>query len=105
MCWLPAPPYFTHPKAPRVAQIMHATSLASADSPRPSGEVLPLKVARVRKPSPRALGPEVLREVLWRWFVPLLHGLRTTWIYRRTLHGPMPDRIVFQPALPRIVGL
>jgi uncharacterized heparinase superfamily protein len=80
---------------------MQATSLASAGEPRPTGEVLPLKVARLRRLSPGALWPEALRRLAWRAFVPLLHGLRTRWIYRLTLHGMMTDRFAFQPDDPR----
>ena len=80
---------------------MPAISPLSADEAHPEGEVLPLKVARVRRPAPRALWPEALAKTVWRMFEPLLHRLRRSWIYRQTLRGPMSDRVAFQPPDPR----
>src|SRR6185436_4242739 len=106
MCWWRALPYSRIPRASKDAWIMQATSLACADEPRsidglPAGEVLPLKIARSQRPPGKPLWPEAITHVLWRAFAPVLHGLRSSWIYRHTLHGALSDRVLFHPDDPR----
>lgn len=52
---------------------------------------------------PLSLVPELLRAGWQRVFRPLRIAWRRSWIYRRTLKGKMPDRIVFHPfdSLPK----
>ncbi len=52
---------------------------------------------------PLSILPEMLRALLLRTVRPLRIVWRRSWIYRRSLKGKMPDRIVFHPfdALPK----
>jgi uncharacterized heparinase superfamily protein len=80
---------------------MPATLPVFADEPRPEGEVLPLKVARLRRPAPHAMWPEAAGRLAWRGFVPLLHNLRRGWLYHQTLRGILADRFILHPRDPR----
>jgi len=74
--------------------------VSEADRPQES-ELLPLKIARVRKSAPSAIWPEALRRLARSGFAPLLHGLRRSWFYRQTLRGYLPDRFELHPQDPR----
>ena len=53
-----------------------------------------------RKPSTLSLWPEAAREIIVHGFDPIRSWLRRGWLYRRTLSGPVPDRIIFHPQDP-----
>jgi uncharacterized heparinase superfamily protein len=80
---------------------MPAISPVSAAESVSEGEILPLKIARVKRHAPRTLWPQVAVKLAWGAFAPVLHGLRRSWIYRGTLQGVLPDRFLFTPADPR----
>ena len=72
---------------------MPAISLASADD-FDLGEYLPPgRFSHGGKPSAVSLLPEAAQIAVERGFDALAIQLRQTWLYRRTLTGPVPDRI------------
>ncbi len=72
---------------------MPAISLASADDFGLNGDLPPGRFSHVRKPSATALLPEAARIAVERGFDVVAILLRQTWLYHRTLTGPVPDRI------------
>ena len=70
---------------------MPAISLASADDFGLNGDLPPGRYSHVRKPSPAALLPEAAEIALERGFDVVAILLRRTWLYHRTLTGPVPE--------------
>src|SRR6185369_16293566 len=96
MSWLPALQCSETAKDP---PIMPATSLASAADlrliePLPAP---PPEFAGVPRRSRFALLPDAMRVAFDRAAAPLLAWLRTGWLYRQSLRGPVADRIWFYP--------
>lgn len=60
----------------------------------------PVPAPAPRKQSTMALWPEAARNVARYGFEPLFAWLRRGWLYRSTLRGPVPDRIIFYPHDP-----
>ena len=56
-----------------------------------------------KRPLPLALLPELLLALWWKVVSPFRTFWRRSWLYRRTLKGKMPDRILFHPydAIPK----
>lgn len=78
---------------------MHAISQASeVRAAEPEGEVLPLLVTRARRAASSPMWPELAARMVWRGFFPLLQALRRSWIYRQTLTGALPEKILFHPS-------
>ncbi len=63
-----------------------------------AGELAPAPA--VRRPSTVGLWPEAALEVARHGFDPVFSWLRRGWLYRRTLGGPVPDRVIFHPHDP-----
>ena len=72
---------------------MPAISLASADDLNLTDDLPVGRYAHVRKPSHLSLLPEAAQVAIERGFYELAVLLRQTWLYRRTLKGPVPERI------------
>src|SRR5258707_1100840 len=102
MCWLRARP-FSRIQAAKDLAIMPATSLASADNRQiADDEALPPPgLDYGHAPSRAVLWPNAARMALRYAFMPVAIWLRGSWLYRQTLHGPVPERIEFYPDDPR----
>jgi uncharacterized heparinase superfamily protein len=74
---------------------MPAISLVSADDPSFGEELTPERFAGIRKASARELLPHAARVALARGLRALAIRLRRTGLYRKSLAGPVPERIHF----------
>ncbi|HXJ02360.1 MAG TPA: heparinase II/III family protein [Micropepsaceae bacterium] len=84
---------------------MPATSLASEARREARDENAPPRgphLVRERAPAGWALYREAAWVALQEAHRPLLLWLRQGWLYRQTLRGPVPDRILFHPADTRM---
>ncbi|MGQ0741314.1 MAG: heparinase II/III family protein [Alphaproteobacteria bacterium] len=55
---------------------------------------------RAHRPSTMALWPEAAHNIARYGFEPVVAWLRKGWLYRLTLRGPVPDRVIFYPHDP-----
>ncbi|HEX3485954.1 MAG TPA: heparinase II/III family protein [Micropepsaceae bacterium] len=84
---------------------MPATSLASADRRETHQENAPPRgphLVHERVPLGWALHLEAARFALKQAHMPLMLWLRQGWLYRQTLRGSVPDRILFHPSDTRM---
>src|SRR5579885_3171887 len=98
MCSSPGRRFFAEGMA------MRATSLASADREQPQSEGAPKEAAppQARPSSGWDFYAEAAPHALNALLRPALHQFRQGWLYRQTLRGPMPDRILFYPTDTRV---
>jgi uncharacterized heparinase superfamily protein len=57
-------------------------------------------LASAQRPSTVSLWPEAALNIARYGFEPIVAWFRKGWLYRLTLHGPVPDRIIFYPHDP-----
>src|SRR5215472_6127876 len=99
MCWSQAPLFSTARTQPAKDRTMRATSLASADSDSavPEEAIPPVapRLAREFVQSPIQLWREAVSVAWGRVVLSILLWLRSGWLYRQTLRGPVPNRILF----------
>jgi uncharacterized heparinase superfamily protein len=60
---------------------------------------------RDRPPVGLSLWPQAARAMAWQHLMQAVLWFRCTWLYRRTLGGPVPDRFLFHPNDPRVKRL